>query len=77
MFKHFPKQIQLLKQLTTLILIIIIIIVIYFLLLLDRTGSTENLSSGSSTSGLQRAPSLPRSYRQRSGIPVLTRDSTC
>lgn len=34
-----------------------------------RTGSTENLCI------LQRAPSLPRSYRQRSGIPVLSRDS--
>ncbi|XP_017770144.1 PREDICTED: CLIP-associating protein isoform X3 [Nicrophorus vespilloides] len=34
----------------------------------SSTGSTENLSGG-----LQRAPSLPRSYsRQRSGIPVLS-----
>ncbi|KAJ8925598.1 hypothetical protein NQ315_009438 [Exocentrus adspersus] len=38
------------------------------------TGSTENLSS--SGSGLHRAPSLPRSYRQRSGIPVLTRENS-
>lgn len=37
----------------------------------DYLGSTENLCGG----GLQRAPSLPRSYRQRSGIPVLNRDS--
>lgn len=38
------------------------------------TGSTENLSQ--TGSGLQRAPSLPRTYRHRSsGIPVL-RDST-
>ncbi|XP_049819238.1 CLIP-associating protein isoform X3 [Aethina tumida] len=40
----------------------------------SATGSTENLSSASG--GLQRAPSLPRSYRQRSGIPVLTRDNS-
>ncbi|XP_071053520.1 CLIP-associating protein isoform X4 [Onthophagus taurus] len=33
----------------------------------STTGSTENLFGG-----LQRAPSLPRSYRQRSGIPVLS-----
>ncbi|XP_076259091.1 CLIP-associating protein isoform X6 [Rhynchophorus ferrugineus] len=37
----------------------------------SATGSTENLTS--SGSGLHRAPSLPRSYRQRSGIPVLSR----
>ncbi|CAG9860441.1 unnamed protein product [Phyllotreta striolata] len=40
----------------------------------STTGSTENLSSG--INGLQRIPSLPRSYRQRSGIPVLTRDNS-
>ncbi|XP_031328724.1 CLIP-associating protein-like isoform X4 [Photinus pyralis] len=38
----------------------------------SATGSTENLYSG----GLQRVPSLPRSYRQRSSIPVLSRDNS-
>lgn len=38
---------------------------ICFVLAVWILGSTENLC------GLQRAPSLPRSYRQRSGIPVL------
>ncbi|XP_019538654.1 CLIP-associating protein isoform X2 [Aedes albopictus] len=40
--------------------------------------STENLSSGqSSSTRLQRTPSLPRTYsRNRSGIPVAHRDNT-
>ncbi|KAH1007331.1 hypothetical protein HUJ04_004581 [Dendroctonus ponderosae] len=37
----------------------------------SASGSTENLAS--TGGGLHRAPSLPRSYRQRSGIPVLSR----
>lgn len=41
---------------------------------IGQSGSTENLSA--TGSGLHRVPSLPRSYRQRSGIPVLTRDSS-
>jgi hypothetical protein len=45
----------------------------HFLLLSGYSGSTENLSG--TGGGLQRAPSLPRSYRQRSGIPVLSRES--
>ncbi|XP_060519972.1 CLIP-associating protein isoform X2 [Cylas formicarius] len=39
----------------------------------STSGSIENLAIASC--GLQRAPSLPRSYRQRSGIPVLSRES--
>ncbi|XP_015837159.1 CLIP-associating protein isoform X2 [Tribolium castaneum] len=40
----------------------------------SATGSTENLSG--TGSGLHRAPSLPRSYRQRSGIPVLSKENS-
>ncbi|XP_063908191.1 CLIP-associating protein isoform X3 [Zophobas morio] len=40
----------------------------------SATGSTENLTG--TGGGLQRAPSLPRSYRQRSGIPVLSRENS-
>ncbi|XP_066245678.1 CLIP-associating protein 1-A isoform X2 [Euwallacea similis] len=36
----------------------------------SASGSTENLACASA---LHRVPSLPRSYRQRSGIPVLSR----
>lgn len=52
------------------------IFLIATLLYLGKIGSTENLSaSESNDGGLQRVPSLPKSQRHRSGIPIY-RDSS-
>lgn len=44
----------------------------YAYVLCNLAGSVENLNQPL----LTRAPSLPRSFRQRSGIPVISRDNS-